>query len=80
MSGIEDELVFMQDLSSIHTSRRVTTWFQNNNVARMDDWPPKEMVRSEFYALDDDYMDSLIKSMPKRVGEVISKNGGWTKY
>ncbi|GBM48349.1 Transposable element Tcb2 transposase [Araneus ventricosus] len=34
-------LVFMQDLSSIHTSRLSKQWLQEHNVPTMEDWPPK---------------------------------------
>ncbi|GBN13143.1 Transposable element Tc1 transposase [Araneus ventricosus] len=40
----EDEvqnLVFMQDLSSIHTSHLSKRWLHEHNVPVMEDWPPK---------------------------------------
>lgn len=37
----EQGLVFMQDLSSIHTSRLATQWLQEHNWRVMVDWPPK---------------------------------------
>ncbi|GFR05089.1 transposable element Tc1 transposase [Trichonephila clavata] len=37
----EKELIFMQDLSSVHTSRQTTLWLQEHNVNVMHDWPPK---------------------------------------
>lgn len=46
LSSIEDELceenlIFMQDLSSIHTSKLTKQWLAQRNIAVMDDWPPK---------------------------------------
>ncbi|GFW02220.1 transposable element Tc1 transposase [Trichonephila clavipes] len=36
-----NELIFMQDLSSIHTSKQTRKWLQERNVNVMHDWPPK---------------------------------------
>lgn len=38
---IQNDWIFMHDLSSIHTSRRTTQWLENQNIQVMDDWPPK---------------------------------------
>lgn len=35
------QLIFMQDLSSIHTSYRTHQWLREHNIRVMDDWPPK---------------------------------------
>ncbi|GIY48967.1 transposable element Tcb2 transposase [Caerostris extrusa] len=37
----ENELLFMQDLSSIHMSRLTLQWLERNNISLLDDWPPK---------------------------------------
>ncbi|GFQ82890.1 transposable element Tc1 transposase [Trichonephila clavata] len=37
----EKELIFMQDLSSVHTSKQTKLWLQEQNVNVMHDWPPK---------------------------------------
>ncbi|GFQ85487.1 transposable element Tc1 transposase [Trichonephila clavata] len=34
---------FLQDLSSVHTSRYTTLWLQELNVNVMHDWPPKDL-------------------------------------
>ncbi|GFT58032.1 transposable element Tc1 transposase [Trichonephila clavipes] len=36
-----NELIFMQDLSSIHTSKQTRKWLQERNDNVMHDWPPK---------------------------------------
>ncbi|GFX43064.1 transposable element Tc1 transposase [Trichonephila clavipes] len=36
-----NELIFMQDLSSVHTSRQTRNWLQEHNINVMNDWPPK---------------------------------------
>lgn len=36
-----NRLVFMQDLSSIHTSHKTMSWLREHNIRVMDDWPPK---------------------------------------
>lgn len=36
-----DYLVFQQDLSSIHMSKKTLHWLESRNVSWMDDWPPK---------------------------------------
>ncbi|GFS53126.1 transposable element Tc1 transposase [Trichonephila clavipes] len=36
-----NELIFMQDLSSIHTSKQTRKWLQERNFNVMHDWPPK---------------------------------------
>lgn len=38
---IQEDLIFMQDLSSIHTSKTTTQWLHMHNIPVMDDWPPK---------------------------------------
>lgn len=38
---LQNDLIFMQDLSSIHTSRLSAHWFECHNVDVMSDWPPK---------------------------------------
>ena len=35
------DLLFQQDLSSIHKSRKTLHWLETRNVSWMDDWPPK---------------------------------------
>lgn len=37
----ENNLIFMQDLSPIHTSRLAKHWFEAHNIEVMEDWPPK---------------------------------------
>lgn len=37
----QHSLIFMQDRSSIHMSRRARDWFDMNNIQTMQDWPPK---------------------------------------
>lgn len=37
----ENNLIFMQDLSSIHTSQLSRTWLNNKNLNVLWDWPPK---------------------------------------
>lgn len=37
----ENDFIFMQDLSSIHTSRMTIQWLRDRNIIVMDDWPPK---------------------------------------
>lgn len=104
-----EDLIFMHDLSSIHTSRLATAWLNEHNIQVMEDWPPKgpdmnpvenvwaELVRRvrydstnqdqlwenvlhAFHQLPDDYFETLIESMPRRIHAVIAKNGHWTKY
>lgn len=38
---IQENLIFMQDLSSIHTSKATKEWLRQHNIPVMDDWPPK---------------------------------------
>lgn len=38
---VDDNLIFMQDQSPIHTSRQTLRWLREHNVRVMDDWPPK---------------------------------------
>lgn len=37
----DNDLTFMQDLSSIHTSRATKHWLSERNINVMSDWPPK---------------------------------------
>lgn len=37
----ENDLIFMQDLASIHTSKLTKHWLETHNINVMDDWPPK---------------------------------------
>ncbi|GBN16692.1 Transposable element Tc1 transposase [Araneus ventricosus] len=110
----EEDLIFMQDLSSIHTSRLTDTWLNEHNINVMRDWPVKgpdmnpveniwaelvrrielrtresgisnrnqlwENIQFAFDSLPQDYFNNLINSMPRRVGTVNRKHGGWTKY
>ncbi|GFY55664.1 transposable element Tc1 transposase [Trichonephila inaurata madagascariensis] len=36
-----NELIFMQDLTSVHTSKQTKKWLQERNVNVMQDWPHK---------------------------------------
>lgn len=36
-----NDLVYMHDLASVHTSRLTAHWLESHNVEVMDDWPPK---------------------------------------
>lgn len=38
---LQENLTFMQDLSSIHTSKTTTQWLALHNIPVMKDWPPK---------------------------------------
>lgn len=38
---VEHDLLFMHDLSSIHTSHLATHWLAQRNIRVMEDWPPK---------------------------------------
>ena len=38
---VENDFVFMHDLSPIHTSRLTKHWLETHNINVMDDWPPK---------------------------------------
>lgn len=37
----EDNLIFMHDLSPIHTSNVTKHWLETHNINVMEDWPPK---------------------------------------
>ena len=36
-----NRLIFMQDLSPIHTSHKSIAWLREHNIRVLDDWPPK---------------------------------------
>lgn len=114
MEHADHDLIFMQDLSSIHTSRLTDAWLTEHNILVMRDWPVKgpdmnpveniwgelvrrielrtretgisnknelwENIQYAFNALPEEYFNRLIDSMPRRVGTVSRKHGGWTKY
>lgn len=39
-----------------------------------------ENVQKAFYDIEEDYFDTLIESMPRRMERVCEAKGGWTKY
>jgi transposase/transposase-like protein len=40
-SAVENDMIFMQDRSSIHKSNLTKEWLENHNIRVMHDWPPK---------------------------------------
>lgn len=38
---VRNDLIFMQDLSSIHTSKMSKKWFEDHNVCVLNNWPAK---------------------------------------
>lgn len=106
---VDNDLIFMHDQSSVHTSKNVKRWLTQHNIPVMHDWPPKgpdmnpveniwaelvrlvrrdstnknelwENVMEAFEKLTDNYYNTLVESMNRRISSVLMQRGRWTKY
>lgn len=106
-----NDWVFQQDNATIHNARLTKDFFQENNVALLDQpvcspdldpieniwgWVAREVYKNgrQFQTVDafreaifttwsnvpSSILGTVASSMPKRVFEVINKNGGATHY
>lgn len=60
------EYVFQQDNAPCHTARTVWTWFEDNNVVVMEDWPPQSP--------DLNPIENLWDHVERQIQNVVFKN------
>lgn len=69
----EDDLIFMQDLSSIHTSKMTKQWLQQRNINVMDDWPPKGPDMNPV----ENVWAELVRRVEKRRTGILNRDQLW---